>query len=234
MGIDVNAKTGCGYTALLYSTRHYEILELLISYGADVNHARDGGYTALMDAFQSGQPIPTGAGSCVRLLLENGANPNAVCNFGWNALLFALKFKYQNVSDVKLLLEYNIDLEGLYTSSSSSSSSSSSEDEDDDDDVSKPLLYFAFAFVNFEVAELLVEYGIDMTKQDWLLDTEHLPNGLRGNDYLYNKLLDLYRNPASLKVLVRNNLRRLLGRSIRVAPTQLGLPKALENFVTYK
>jgi len=55
-----------------------------------------------------------------------------------------------------------------------------------------------------------------------------------GNDHVYNKLLALYRNPADLKVLVRNNLRRLLGRSIRVASTQLGLPKALENFITYK
>src|SRR6218665_1099775 len=72
MRIDVNEKNDCGYTALHYSCQNYEILELLISYGADVNSASDNGTTALMKAF------PTGAGSCVRLLLENGANTNTL------------------------------------------------------------------------------------------------------------------------------------------------------------
>src|SRR6218665_2684486 len=216
----VNEKNDCGYTALHYSSQNYEILELLISYGADVNSAGDNGTTALIKAFQGCEPLPTGAGSCVRLLLENGANPNLVCEFGCNAFRRAVQSRYVNVSDVKLLLEYNPDLEGLYKCTNGV--------------MLKPLLYYALDNANFEVAELLVEYGIDMTKQDWLLDTEHLPNGLRGNDYLYNKLLELYRNPADLTVLVRNNLRRMLGISIRVASTQLGLPKALENFVTCK
>jgi len=220
MGIDVNAENDCGYTALHYSSRHYEILELLISYGADVNHASYSGSTALMNAFRSDETIPTGSGSCVRLLLENGANPNAVSEFGWNALMLALHFEYVNASDVKLLLEYNPDLEGLYKCLNGV--------------ILKPLLYYAFDNANVEVAELLVEYGIDVTKQHWLLDTEHLPKGLRGNDYIYNKLLALYRNPADLTVLVRNNLRRLLGRCIKVSSTQLGLPKALENFIAYK
>ena len=55
----------------------------------------------------------------------------------------ALHFKYVNVSNVKPLLEYNIDMEGLFESV--------------DGDVSKPLLYYAFENANFEVAELLVE-----------------------------------------------------------------------------
>src|SRR6218665_3935680 len=93
MGVDVNAKNDCGNTALYYSSQNYEILELLISYGADVNHVSDSGYTALMKAFQGCKPIPIGAGSCVRLLLENGVNPNAVCEFGWNALIRALHFR---------------------------------------------------------------------------------------------------------------------------------------------
>src|SRR6218665_1052226 len=153
------------YTALHYSSQNYEILELLISYGADVNSAGDNGTTALKKAFRGWKPIPTGAGSCVRLL-ENGANPNAVCEFGWNALMRALDFRYENVSDVKLLLEYNIDMEGLFKSV--------------DGYVLKPLLNYAFDNANFEVAELLVEYGIDMTKQDCTLKTTTLPKGLRG------------------------------------------------------
>jgi len=218
MGIDVNAKTG-GFPALFYCSRDYKMLELLISYGADVNHVSGDGITALMTAFETSKPIPVGAQGCVRLLLESGANVHAVCNFGWNALVYALVYKYPNVSDVKLLLEYNIDMEGLYKSLKG--------------DVSKPLLYTAYNHGNFEVAELLLESGIDMTKQDWLLDTEHLPNGLRGNSSLYNKLVELYRNPQDLRFLVRNNLRRLFGRYIRTASTQFGLPKALENFVAY-
>ena len=58
--------------------------------------------------------------------------------------------------------------------------------------VSKPLLYYAFDNANFEVSELL-EYGIDMTNQDWLLDTEYLPKGLRAtpaSDHNYSYLPD--------------------------------------------
>src|SRR6218665_1498306 len=219
MGIDVNAENFSGFTALFYCSQHYEILELLISYGADANHVGDSGITALISAFQTSKPIPISAQGCVRLLLESGANPHAVCDFGWNALVHALSSTYLNVSDVKLLLEHNIDMEGLYKSV--------------EGDVSKPLLYTVYDYGHFEVAELLLESGIDMTKQDWLLDTEHLPNGLKGNSSLYNKLLQLYRNPQDLRFLVRNNLRRLFGRDIRTASTQFGLPKVLENFVTY-
>jgi len=62
-----------------------------------------------------------------------------------------------------------------------------------------------------------------MTKQDWLHDTEHIPNGLRGS--LYNKPLELYRNPQDLRFLLRNNLRRLYGRYITTASTQMVCPK---------
>src|SRR6218665_3511842 len=156
MGIDVNEKNDSGCTALHYSSQNYEILELLLSYGADVNSADDNGTTALLKVFHGWKPIPTGAGSCVRLLLENGANPNAVCKFGWNALMRSLYVRYENVSDVKLLLEYNIDMDGLFKSL--------------DGYLSKPVLYHALDNENFEVAELLVKYGSNMTKQDWLLE----------------------------------------------------------------
>src|SRR6218665_3332948 len=160
MGIDVNAKTG-GFPALFYCSRDYEMLELLISYGADVNHVSGDGITALMTAFETSKPIPVGAQGCVRLLLESGANPHAVCNFGWNALVYALVYKNPNVSDVKLLLEYNIDMEGLYKSLKG--------------DVSKPLLYTAYNHANFEVAELLLESGINNNN-----------NNNNNNNYNYN------------------------------------------------
>src|SRR6218665_209182 len=62
------------------------------------------------------------------------------------------------------------------------------------------------------VAELCLQYGLDMTKQNWFLDTACVPIGLRGNDNLYKKLLHLYQNPLDLIVLARNEVRRSLGR----------------------
>ena len=48
MGVDVNAEADYGYTAVFICLPHYEILELLISYGADVNHVTGEGFSALM------------------------------------------------------------------------------------------------------------------------------------------------------------------------------------------
>ena len=87
----------------------------------------------------------------------------------------------------------------------------------------KSLLYIGYDFLNSEVAELCLQYGLDMTKQIWLLGTACLPMGLRGNDNLYKKLL-LYQNPLDLIVLVRNEVRRSLGRrDISKTVAQLGL-----------
>src|SRR6218665_1286073 len=102
-------------------------------------------------------------------------------------------------------------------------------------DLPKSLLYIAYDFLNFEVAELCLQYGLDMTKQNWLLDTACLPIRLRGNDNLYKKLLHLYQNPLDLIVLARNEVRRSLGRrDISKTVAQLGLPKRLEDFVSCK
>ena len=77
-----------------------------------------------------------------------------------------------------------------------------------------------------------MQYGLDITKQNWLLDTARLPVGLRGNDNLYKKL-HLYQNPLDLIVLARNEVRRSLGRrDISKTVAQLGLPKRLEDFVS--
>ena len=220
-GIDVNAEDDSGRTALSFCEQDYGMQALLISYGANAKHVERDGITLLMAAFKSNEPpaflhFP----SCVRLLLENGADPSAVCNYGCNALLYALDSEYENMSDIRLLFEYNMDLEGNYVSLLSY--------------LVKPLLYTVYDYENFEVAELFFEYGVDMTRQSWLLDTEHLPAGLRGNDELYNKLLQLFENPLDLSVLARNKVRRLLGRDICIAVTQLGLPKHLQHFVLCK
>src|SRR6218665_1322088 len=226
LGIDVDAEEENGYTALTYGLPHYEILELLISYGADVNHVSRDGFSALMDVFEIGTPIPLGTRSCTQLLLENGADPYALNEYGYNALVSAMQNLEHDISDVRLLFEYHVDLDGLYRYLSPQFPRHN---------LPKSLLYIAYDFLNFEVAELCVQYGLDMTKQNWLLDTACLPMGLRGNDNLYKKLLHLYQNPLDLIVLARNEVRRSLGRrDISKAVTQLGLPKYLEDFVSCK
>src|SRR6218665_95456 len=171
MGVDVNAEADSGYTAVFICLPHYEILELLISYGADVNHVTGEGFSALMHVFEISTPIPFGTRSCTQLLLENGADMNALNNYGYNALVCAMENLDLNISDVRLLFEYNtvhaVDINGVYLSLRSSRH-----------DLPKSLLYIVYDFLNFEVAELILEYEIDMTKQDWLLDIEHLPKGL--------------------------------------------------------
>src|SRR6218665_197004 len=218
-GINVNAVVACGQTALSNCLQNYEIMALLISYGANVKYVDRNGLTILMELFMSGEP--PSARSCVRLLLENGVDVNAVCDEGCNALRYALDVSYEKISDIRLLFEYNIDIEGSYMHLLQ--------------DQVKPVLYAAYDYENFEVAELCLQYGLDMTKQNWLLDTAHLPMGLRGNDALYKKLLHLYQNPLDLSVLARNKVRRSLGRrDVSKAVTQLGLPKHLEDFVACK
>src|SRR6218665_1626174 len=224
LGIDVDAEDENGYTALTMSLQHYEMLELLISYGADVNQVTSFGSSALMEAFTDVMESDTR--SCVQLLLENGADPYALNEFGHNALVCAMENLEPNISDVRLLLEYHGDLDGLYRYLSSQGLLH---------DLPNSLLYIAYDFYNFEVAELCLQYGLDMTKQNWLLDTAHLPMGLTENDDLYKKLLHLYQNPLDLSVLARNKVRRSLGRrNISKTVAQLGLPKHLEDFVSCK
>ena len=222
MGVDVNAEADSGHTAVFYDFPDYEILELLISYGADINHQTHDGLTALMEAYILDTTNPLGTNSCARHLLENGADPNAVCNNGFNALVYALKYSCCNIAHIRLLFEYNMDVDVSYVFSKH------------DRPMRVSLLYTAYDYEKFEVAELCLQYGLDMTKQNWLLETARLPMGLRGNEDLYKKLLRLYQNPADLSVLARNKVRRLLGRDVSKTVTQLGLPKRLESFVCCK
>ena len=85
LGVDVNAATDEGSTALMYATAngHPEVAKMLISSGANPNMVKDGGGTALM--FAAGE----GDSEVVKRLLSAGANLNAASDEGDTALMFA-------------------------------------------------------------------------------------------------------------------------------------------------
>jgi ankyrin repeat protein len=82
-GANVNAKDSEGNTPLC-STENGEIIQLLLSYGADPNLACDDGTTPLILAVMGQTPSST-----IRVLLAAGANPNTPGIFGMTPLMHA-------------------------------------------------------------------------------------------------------------------------------------------------
>ena len=78
-GADVNWTDGYGYTGLMVA-KTPQLLELLISLGADVNAANLSGQTALMD--------PDNNLDVIQVLVDAGADVNAACKIGKTALMF--------------------------------------------------------------------------------------------------------------------------------------------------
>lgn len=88
-GLNPNAKTARGTTALMLAARDPEKVKLLLTRGADVNARAESGFTALTMATQS-----HGNTAVVRLLLQRGARPNAAqdvpVKHGASPLFFAV------------------------------------------------------------------------------------------------------------------------------------------------
>ncbi|MGV2431853.1 MAG UNVERIFIED_CONTAM: ankyrin repeat domain-containing protein [Rickettsiaceae bacterium] len=104
-GVNVNVVAPNGATALYLAIKygHLEVVKFLIAANPDlVNVAGQGGLTALHVAAQHGQLGVLG------LLIEKGANINAVVQTGYTALHLAAKFDHLEV--VKFLIAANPDL----------------------------------------------------------------------------------------------------------------------------
>jgi hypothetical protein len=95
-GVDVNARTGGGWTPLHVAAENgrVEIAELLISSGADVNARTKYGSTPLHEAARRGHA------DVVRLLLERGADPGMVDDYGRTPLDIAREYGYAEVISV--------------------------------------------------------------------------------------------------------------------------------------
>lgn len=82
-GINVNARSKNGETAVFNSLESVEIMKLLLNSGADPNIPDESGETPLMRASEYGRT------DAVQALLEKGANPNARSRWGKDALSLA-------------------------------------------------------------------------------------------------------------------------------------------------
>jgi hypothetical protein len=102
-GVDINAQTDDGTTALMYASQENdtEAAEMLLEQVADVNAQDKYGDTALMLASKNGHaPV-------ANLLLEQGADVNAQNKYGTTALILASERGHDTV--VELLLEEDAD-----------------------------------------------------------------------------------------------------------------------------
>ena len=82
------------YTAARYGK--YEIVELLLGKGAQVDFEQEDGETALMAASKEGHE------EVVELLLRGGANPNSQRHDGQTALMFAAQKGQSEVASILL------------------------------------------------------------------------------------------------------------------------------------
>jgi uncharacterized protein len=103
---NINIQNHIGFTPLMEATiqRNNRIMSYLVSRGARLEIKANNGATALMIAVNAANL--RGA----RLLLEAGANPNVFDNSGITPLMRAMEMG-DNVDMVKLLVEYNADME---------------------------------------------------------------------------------------------------------------------------
>jgi len=102
--LDVDKLNIQGNTALLSASwwGNVEVLNLLGSWGADINFQNKEGYTALMLATDRGHY------EICKILLENGANPSIKNHRGQDSSIFAIKS--MNLDIINLLEEYDIEI----------------------------------------------------------------------------------------------------------------------------
>ncbi|TET36102.1 MAG: hypothetical protein E3J72_09445 [Planctomycetota bacterium] len=137
-GADVNATNYYDKTALwtAASNAHKSVVELLVKKGADMEMADKGGRTPLVEAthYHSSEQ------ETAIWLIENGADINGVSNNGWTAAQEAAMHDCRDV--LNLLIKKGAKLKGTAGGNTA--------------------LYWAVDCTNYEIAELLIEKGLDV------------------------------------------------------------------------
>jgi len=114
VGIDVDQPDKAGCTALMNTShfrktdykKNYEMIEYLISLGADVNAASNNGTTAFLGAAISGRV------DVARILLQNGAKPDArTTDYGDTAIYRAVERDHYGFLEFLLSLGVDIDVQ---------------------------------------------------------------------------------------------------------------------------
>ena len=103
-GLDVDAKSITGITALWYAARtgNVDILNLIANNVADINQLNDDKDNALTGAVSSGNI------DCVQLLMEKGIDINNINNLGNTALFYSVYLEYIEISEY--LIEHGADI----------------------------------------------------------------------------------------------------------------------------
>lgn len=109
-GMPIDVSNGVGYTALMSAARSYriEIVDWLLSQGADPNAVTHDGHTVLHSAVGETPSQPERQAACVLALLKAGADPNIQTPTGHTPLMQAAWFGCKD--SVEVLLAYNADL----------------------------------------------------------------------------------------------------------------------------
>jgi ankyrin repeat protein len=142
-GANVNAKDDRGQTSLHLAVRNFyeEIVEFLISEGADVNASQtDASWTPLLDAASTGQT------EVIKLLLQHGAKVDVGDKFGYTPLYYAMWSEEKDA--IKALISSGADVNVLPS-------------ENDD-----PPLVYAVWEGNREAVKVLIDAGADVNYKD--------------------------------------------------------------------
>ena len=104
--IYANSDHPCGNTALIYAVRYRsaEVVEFLIDNGADVNEANSCGFTPLLMCADTRSDDNDGL-EIAELLLNEGADPNAVTNFHQDIVWLLMRQNTDGNSGIAALVE---------------------------------------------------------------------------------------------------------------------------------
>ena len=104
--IYANSDHICGNTALIYAVRHRsaDIVEFLIDNGADVNEANACGFTPILMCADMRSDDNDGY-EIAQMLLDEGADPNAVTNFHQDIIWLLMRQNTDGNSRISALIE---------------------------------------------------------------------------------------------------------------------------------